>query len=163
MGIRHWFRERMLGDDAEGNDVPPSTSLMSTLLGRQEERVRSLGEYDSTSYPAELAEILRRREEVSSELLRLEVFDPAKRAAAVPRLKEMLRKYPHPLVYETLIHAYLDEGRFDEAKGVAFAARERRLECARSPHPEIRLETERLKEWAPQDIDALRDEAKQKG
>ena len=61
-------------------------------------------------------------------------------------------------MYELLIHAYMDAGRFDEAKGVAFAARERRQECARSPHPEIRAETERLQAWDPAEIDQMRAE-----
>jgi hypothetical protein len=61
-------------------------------------------------------------------------------------------------VYEALINAYVDEGRWEEARGVAFAARERRRECARSPFPEIRMETERLREWSPEEVDALRAE-----
>ena len=74
---------------------------------------------------------------MASELLKIDIADPDARVAAIPRLKELLRRYPHPLAYETLIHAYVDAGRYDEAKGVAFAARERRNECARSSHPEM--------------------------
>ena len=55
-------------------------------------------------------------------------------------------------------HAYVDAGRYDEARGVAFAARERRQECARSPYPEIRSETDSLRAWDTDDIDALRRE-----
>lgn len=163
MGLRHWFRERLVGDDAAGNDVPPGVSLVNTLLGREEERVRSLGEYDSHSYPEELTEMLRRRSEVASALLRIDVADRDARIAAIPRLQQLLRTYPHPLVYEMLIQAYVDARRFDEAKGVAFAARERRLECLRSPHPEIRAETEHLREWMPEEVDQLRGEIEARG
>lgn len=161
MGLRHWFRNQMLGRDAEGRDIPPGSSLMQTILGREEERVRSLGEYDAKSYPAELADLIRRRAEVASAVLDIDVGSREDRIAAIPRLQQLLRKYPHPLVYEMLIQAYMDAGRFDEAKGVAFAARERRHECARSPHPEIRAETERLREWDPGEIDQLRTELEQ--
>jgi pentatricopeptide repeat protein len=158
MGIRHWFREQMLGADTEGEDVPPTTALVRALLGREEERVRSLGEYRSDSYPQDLSTLLRRREAVAARLLRVDVTDPEARVAAIPRLQEMLREYPHPLVYEMLIHAYVDAGRYDEAKGVAFAARERRIECGRSEHPEIRAEIDRLNEWTAEEIDELREE-----
>ena len=131
--------------------------LLKTFFG-DKERVRSLGEYDSKNYPAELRELLSRREEVSRELLRLNVTNKKARTEAIPHLRELLRKYPHPLVYETLIHAYLDNGRFDEAKGVAFAAKQRRQECARSDYPEIRAETESLSEWTADEIDEMRRE-----
>lgn len=155
MSLRRWFRERMLAGETEGDDVPPGSALMDTLLGRERERVRSLGEYDSTSYPAELRDLLERRAEVARELLTLDVTDPKVRVASIPRLRELLRKYPHPLVYETLIHACIDAGRHDEAKGVAFAARQRRLECARSDHPEIRAEIDSLREWTKEEIEEL--------
>lgn len=145
----------MLGADAEGNDVPPGVALVNILLGREEERVRSLGEYRAETYPAELSELLRRRAEVSRELLEIDVADQEARVEAIPRLRELLRRYPHPLAYELLINAYIDAGRNDEARGVAFAARERRTECARSPYPEIRSEIERLREWDPDEIEAL--------
>jgi hypothetical protein len=132
---------------------------MNTILGRDQERVGSLGEYDSGSYPTDLAELLRLRSEVSEDVLRVDVADRAARVEAIPRLQQLLRQYPHPLVYELLIQSYVDAGRFDEAKGVAFAARERRLECARSPHPEIRSETDRLRAWDPEEIEHLRTEA----
>lgn len=152
------MREQLLGDDAEGNDLPPSGALVNTALGREKERQRSLGEYDETSYPKELAELLRRRAEVSSELLGVDVTDREARIAAVPRLRELLRTYPHPLAYELLISAYVDMGRFDEAKGVAFAARERRQACLRSEHPEIRAEVDRLREWSAEELDEMRRE-----
>jgi len=158
MGIRHWLRHRLLGDDAEGGDVPPGVALVNTALGREAERTRAMGEYDAGSYPEDLAEMLRRRTEVSAEVVRIDVTDPQARIAAIPRLRELLRLYPHPLVYEMLILAYADTGRFDEAKGIAFAARERRLECERSDHPEIRAEIERLREWTPEDVDEMRAE-----
>lgn len=156
MGLRHWFRERMAGADAEGEDVPPNRALLNSLLGRDEERVRSMGEYDQSSYPAELRELLARREEVSRQLLRMDITHRTGRVEAIPRLRELLRQYPHPLVYETLVHAYLDSGRYDEAKGVAFAARQRRQECARSEYPEIRSEIESLREWTSEEIDEMR-------
>jgi hypothetical protein len=158
MGIRHWLRDRLIGDDAEGTDVPPGASLVNSALGREVERVRSLGEYDAASYPRELSELLQRREVVARELLQMDVADRQARVEAIPRLRELLRTYPHPLVYELLIHAYLDADRYDEAKGVAFAARERRMECARSEHPEIRAEIARLREWTTEEVDALRAE-----
>ena len=153
MSLRRWFREKVLGSEATGDDLPPSSVLLNTVLGREEERVRSLGEYDSGSYPHELRALLTRRDEVTRELLTLNVTSRASRVAAIPRLREMLRTYPHPLVYETLMLAYLDSGRWDEAKGIAFAARQRRMECERSPHPEIRDEISSLKEWSQEDID----------
>lgn len=158
MSLRRWIRGQMLGDDIEGNDVPPRGSLMNSALGRETEQKGSLGEYDAQSFPTDLADALRLRSEVAAALMRLDITDPAARAASVPELKQLLQRYPHPLVYETLIHAYVDAGRFDEARGVAFAARERRHECERSPHPEIRAETDRLREWKPEDVDALREE-----
>jgi hypothetical protein len=80
------------------------------------------------------------------------------RVDAIPRLQQMLRTYPHPLAYETLIHAYVDAGRWDEARGAAFAARERRTQVSRSPYSEIRAEIDRLKEWSPEEVDLLRQE-----
>ena len=158
MSIRKWFLSQETEEEPEGSDVPPRATLMKSLFGREEERVRSLGEYDAGSYPQEMVELLRRREEVASELLRLNLTQREGRVAAIPKLKELLRRYPHPLAYEALVHAYVDEGRFDEAKGVAFAARERRIECERSPHPEVRAEIERLRSWEPEDVDRIREE-----
>lgn len=146
----------MLGSDAEGDDVPPGSALVGSLLGREQPRLRALGDYDADSFPAELADLLRRREEVAAQLRRLDVTERASRIAAIPDLQKLLRAYPHPLAYELLIHAYLDAGRFDEAKGVAFAARERRMECARSAYPEIRVETDRLREWSSEEIEEMR-------
>lgn len=158
MSLRRWFRARLLGSDAEGNDVPPSAALVGALIGREPPRVRALGEYDARSFPPDLADQLRRREEVAAELRRLGVAGRQARVEAIPRLQKLLRIYPHPLAYELLIHAYVDAGRFDEAKGVAFAARERRAQCARSAYPEIRLETDRLREWTSAEIDEMRTE-----
>ena len=158
MSLRRWMREQMLGGDAEGNDVPPHGSLVNTALGRERQAPRSLGEYDAETFPRDLADIIRRRGEVTAALMRIDITDPAERVAAIPKFKELLQRYPHPLVYESLIHAYVDAGRYDEARGVAFAARERRQECARSPYPEIRSEIDSLRAWDPGDIDALRQE-----
>jgi pentatricopeptide repeat protein len=163
MGLRHWFRERMLKGDSEGDDVPPGSALMNTLLGRDVERHRSLGDYDSTNYPANLRALLTRRAEVAQDLLQLDIADAGARAAAIPKLRELLRRYPHPLVYETLIHACLDSGRFDEAKGVVFAARQRRIECLSSEYPEIRAEVESLREWDIDEIDELRGTYSERG
>lgn len=160
MGIRHWFRHRVAED--EGADVPPSRALLSTLVSG-EESVRSLGEYDSASYPKDLSALLARRQQVAMEVVALDITDPAARVDAIPRLRELLRVYPHPLVYETLVHACADAGRYDEAKGVAFAARERRAECLRSPYPEIRAEVEHLSEWSTDDVEALRAERERRG
>ena len=157
MGFRHWLKQRMVGESA-GEDLPPGSSLVDTVLGREPERVRSLGEYNSQSYPADLAELLRRREAVTAEVLRIDFTDRQARMEAVPRLRELLRTYPHPLVYELLIHGYVDAGRYDEARGVAFAAQARRAECARSEHPEIRAEIEHLQEWTADEVDRLRAE-----
>jgi hypothetical protein len=155
MGLRHWLRQH-LGVSDENEDTPPGRSLMSALWGRDEERVHALGEYDAGSYPRDLAELLARREAVSQQLLELDISSRDARVAAIPRLRELLRGYPHPLVYETLIHAYIDDGRFDEARGVAFAARERRFECRRSEYPEIRSEVDHLSEWTPEEVEQLR-------
>jgi hypothetical protein len=140
-----------------GSDLPPGTSLMHALMGREEAPTHALGEYDENSYPTELSELLQRRQEVTDELLEIDVADPESRIAAIPRLREMLRRYPHPLVYEMLIHAYVDADRYDEAKGVAFAARQRREECVRSLHPEIRAETDRLHEWSTDEVEEMRE------
>lgn len=156
MSLRSWFRHLMLGNDAHGDDVPPHAAILNTILGRKEERIRSLGEYSAEDYPGHLRELLTRRAEVAGELLELGITDRGRRVESIPQLRELLRKYPHPLAYETLIHAYIDAGRFDEAKGVAFAARQRRLECAASEHPEIRSEIEGLREWTSEDIDQLK-------
>jgi hypothetical protein len=149
----------MLGGDAEGRDMPPGSALVNTLLGRETPRVQTLGEYDSRTFPPDLLELLTRRARVARELLAmdLELVDPDARIRAIPKLRELLRVYPHPLVYETLINAYLDDGRFDEAKGAVFAARQRRFDCLRSEFPEIRAEVADLREWSPEAIDHFDD------
>ncbi|MDQ3557213.1 MAG: hypothetical protein M3409_10635 [Gemmatimonadota bacterium] len=157
MGVRQWLKARMSEQGEAGQDLPPGTSLMQALMGREEGPVHALGEYNAQSYPTELSELLQRRQQVTDELLEIDVTDPEARIAAIPRLREMLRTYPHPLVYEMLVHAYVDADRFDEAKGVAFAARQRRDECTRSPHPEIRAETDRLHEWSSEEVEEMRE------
>jgi hypothetical protein len=156
MGFRHWLRQHLGTDEASGDDVPPSRSLMSAIWGRDEERLHALGEYSADTYPRELTELLSRRQQVAEQLLGIDITDPQERVEAIPRLREMLRTYPHPLVYEALIHAYVDSERYDEARGVVFAARERRLECMRSEHPEIRSEVDRLAEWTLEDVEEMR-------
>lgn len=154
MSLRKWFKEKMLGDDGAVGDVPPGSSLMNSLLGREEERIRSLGEYNSGNYPSDLKSQLERREQVTAELLSMNIMERSGRIEAIPRLRELLVIYPHLLAYETLINAYLDAGRYDEAKGLAFAARQRRTECLNSELPEIRGEAEGIREWTPAEIEA---------
>lgn len=157
MSLRRWFRDRILGDEhgAEGDTLPPGSALVNTILGRDTPPGRYFGEYDSASYPADLRSLLSRREEVVHELLAMDIADPDSRAEAIPDLRALLRKYPHPLVYDALINACIDADRLDEAKGVAFAARQRRLECMQSPYPEIRAEVESIPEWNPEEIERL--------
>jgi hypothetical protein len=155
MGIRHWLR---LSSAEDGEDHPPSTSIFHKIFGRETPTPRALGEFDQKSYPGELQELLRRRTDVAEDLMEMELLTRDARIAAIPELRELLRRYPHPLVYETLIHAYVDAGRWDEARGAAFAARERRSEVTRSAYSEIRAEVDRLNEWTPEDVDALRAE-----
>ncbi len=160
MGVRQWMKQRLAADS--GEDMPPGSSLLNVLLGKEAQPVHSLGEYTAQTYPQELTELVRRRQQVADELLAMDITRPDARVAAVPRLQKLLQTYPHPLVYESLIHAYADAGRYDEAKGVAFAARERRIECSRSPYPEIRSEVDFLHEWDPADVDKLREEGEAK-
>lgn len=155
MGLRQWMGEK--AGTREGDPVSDSSYLKS-LLGGRGERIRSLGEYDRESYPQELLDLLKRRQTVADALLEIDITDPEARIAAVPRLKELLRTYPHPLVYELLILAFLDQASYDDAKGVALAAHNRREECARSPYPEIQGEIEYLRDWSPDEVEKLRPE-----
>ncbi|MDR0787204.1 MAG: hypothetical protein LBG44_05005 [Gemmatimonadota bacterium] len=155
MSLRRWFRDLLLmDDDSGGADVPPGSALMEALFGDDRPPPHHLGEYNSRDYPSDLRELLARRDEVASELLSLRAFDPESRIAAVPALHALLLRYPHPLVYETLINASLDAGRLDEARGLAFAARQRHLECSQSDHPEIRAEVDWMREWDAEDFAA---------
>lgn len=159
MGIRHWIKVRLAEEAEGGHAAPPGASLLNAIFGKDPPPTpRALGEYNEKSYPQELRDLLRRRMQVAEDLVEIDLTTRAARQAAIPRLRELLKVYPHPLVYEALINAYVDGGQWDEARGVAFAARERRWECQHSPYPEICMETERLREWAPEDIDALRAE-----
>lgn len=160
MGLREWLKRQPSVEEAA--DRPPRPSL-GALFQKEPDAVHALGEYTAETYPADVAELLRRRQQVSDELMRLDVLDPRARQAAIPRLKELLRIYPHALAYETLIHAYLDQRRWDEARGVAFAARERRLECSRSELPEVRAEISFLNEWSPEEVDRLQAERESRG
>jgi hypothetical protein len=154
MGIRYWLKRRMAGEDA-GEDLPPNASIMDALFGRDNPPAHALGEYRADTYPADLTELLRRRQQVTDELLGVDLASAQARVEAIPRLRELLRVYPHALVYETLITAYIDAGRWDEAKGAAFAARERRAECLRSTLPELRAEVSYLREWSPEEVDRI--------
>lgn len=139
-------------------DAPPSGSIINAIFGREPPTLHALGEYDQKTYPGELQDLLRRREDVAEELREMDLTTRQSRIDAIPRLQQMLRTYPHPLVYETLIHAYVDAARWDEARGAAFAARERRVQVSRSPYSEIRAEIDRLNEWSPDEIELLRQE-----
>lgn len=159
MGIRHWLRKKRAeqADDGE-EDRAPSGSIISAIFGREAPTLHALGEFDQTTYPGELQDLLRRREDVAEELREMDLTTRQARVDAIPRLQQMLRTYPHPLAYETLIHAYVDAGRWDEARGAAFAARERRTQVLRSPYSEIRAEVDRLKEWTPEEVELVRKE-----
>ena len=159
MGLRAWIRKRMAETVDDEGESPSVASLVYSVLGKDEEPHHALGEFTAESYPSQLANVLRRRQDVAAELMRIGIGNPAARREAIPRLQELLRKYPHPLAYEALILAYAEQKRWDEARGVAFAARERRREVEHSPFPEIRSEVARLKAWAPEDVDDLRREA----
>jgi hypothetical protein len=158
MGIRHWIRKRRTEEAEEGEDSPPHGSIINAIFGREPPTLHALGEYDHKTYPAEMEELLRRRHEVAHALMEMELHSRQARIDAIPQLQALLRTYPHPIAYETLIHAYVDAGRWDEARGAAFAARERRIQVSRSPYPEIRGEIERLTEWTPEEIDLMRQE-----
>ncbi|HYW11575.1 MAG TPA: hypothetical protein VE871_06440 [Longimicrobium sp.] len=159
MGIRHWLRKKraeQAEDEQDGR--APSGSIISAIFGREAPTLHALGEFDQTTYPGELQDLLRRREDVAEELREMDLTTRQSRIDAIPRLHLMLRTYPHPLAYEVLIHAYVDAGRWDEARGAAFAARERRTQVSRSPYSEIRAEIDRLKEWTPEEVELLRQE-----
>lgn len=162
MGIRHWLRKRT-AEEHEGGDAPPHTSLLHSIFGREPPEMHALGEFNRDTYPGELQDLLAKREQVAQRLLAMELHTRDARVAAIPELRTLLGTYPHPLVYETLINAYVDDARWDEARGAAFAARQRRTEVGRSPYPEIRAETDRLNEWTPEDVDALRQEHEARG
>jgi hypothetical protein len=159
MGIRYWLKKRMAEAASAEGDAPPHLSLLHSIFGRDEPTPRALGEFDQKTYPRDVRQLLQRRDEVAQELVEMELHTRRERIDAIPRLRQLLRTYPHPLVYETLINAYIDDKRWDEARGAAFAARERRVEVSRSPYPEIRAETDRLNEWSPEEIEALRQES----
>jgi hypothetical protein len=159
MGIRHWLRKRLAEQQEDGDESgAPSGSIINSIFGREPPTLHALGEYDQKTYPGELQDLLRRREDVAEELREMDLTTRQSRVDAIPRLQQMLRTYPHPLAYETLIHAYVDAGRWDEARGAAFAARERRTQVSRSPYSEIRSEIDRLKEWTPEEVDLVRQE-----
>ncbi|HEX8212388.1 MAG TPA: hypothetical protein VF584_19590 [Longimicrobium sp.] len=156
MSIREWLKQRITHSAGSGEGT--DSFLNRLVFGKETPQQRSLGEYDKRSYPPELVDLLRRRAEVTDEVMEMDFTTAQARRDAIPELQRLLHKYPHPVLYEALIHAYADSGRWDEARGVAYAARERRLECSRSTYPEIRSEIDRLKEWSPADVDEMRRE-----
>lgn len=158
MSIREWLKQRITDSAGHGDGAGSESFLNRLVFGKEEPRQRALGEFDTRSYPPELVDLLRRRAEVTDEVMEMDFTTAQARRDAIPRLQHLLHRYPHPVLYEALIHAYADSGRWDEARGVAYAARERRLECSRSPYPEIRSEIDRLKEWSPADVDEMRAE-----
>lgn len=155
MALRDFIRRRMAQAAEEGAGAPVA-SLLHSVLGPGEQPAHALGEYTAATYPTELAELLRRREQVAQELLATDLTSAQARRQAEPRLLEMLKVYPHPMAYEALLLAYVDQARWEEAAGVAFAARERRWEVEHSPHPEIRAEVGPLKACSPEDVEAMR-------
>ena len=157
MGLRQWIRTRAA--QAGDADSAPAGSLVRSIIGKNEEPVHALGEYTAATYPPVLADALRRRNAVAAELRAMDLGTQAGRHENLARLAELLQTYPHPLAYEALILAYVDQRRWDEAKGVAFAARERRWEVEHSPWPEVRSEIDRLRAWSPDDVEELRREA----
>jgi hypothetical protein len=159
MGLREFIRKRMAEKIDVAGDAPPVAALVYSVVGTDEETPHALGEYTSATYPADLAEALRRRERVAAELRSMDLATADGRLRGLERIRELLRTYPHPLAYEALILAYVDQGRWDEARGVAFAARERRWEVEHSPHPEVRAEIARLNAWSVEDVETLRREA----
>lgn len=159
MSLRDWLKHRITHRARSGDGEGQDSVFNRVVFGKSTPQNRALGEYDSTSYPPELRDLLQRRAEVTDEVMDMDFTTRKARAEAIPRLQALLHRYPHPVLYEALIHAYADAGRWDEARGVAYAARERRLECSRSPYPEVRSEIDRLKEWSPEDVDEMRREA----
>jgi hypothetical protein len=159
MALRQWIRKRMADHTTPSGDTPPVAALVYSIVGRDEEMQHALGEFTADTFPAALAEQLRRRNRVAAALRGMSLGTAADRQANIPRLIELLRDYPHPMAYEALVLAYVDQRRWDDARGVAFAARERRWEVEHSPHPEIRSEVDRLKAWEPEDVEDLRREA----
>lgn len=157
MGLRQWIRTR--NAQAAEEDSAPVGPLVRSIIGKDEQPVHALGEYTAATYPSVLADALRRRNAVAAELRAMDIGTEAGRRENLGRLVELLQTYPHPLAYEALILAYVDQRCWDEAKGVAFAARERRWEVEHSPWPEIRSEIDRLRVWAPDDVEDLRREA----
>ncbi len=157
MGLRQWIRTRKA--QAAADDSAPVGSLVRSMVGKDEQPVHALGEYTAATYPSVLADALRRRNAVAAELRAMDIGTEPGRRENLARLVELLQTYPHPLAYEALILAYADQRRWDEAKGVAYAARERRWEVEHSPWPEIRSEIDRLRAWSPDDVEELRREA----
>lgn len=158
MGLREWIRARM-AETADEGDSAPVAALVYSVVGKDEQPVHALGEYTAATYPGALADALRRRNDVAAELRGMDLGSEAGRREHLPRMVELLKTYPHPLAYEALIMAFVEQRRWDDAKGVAFAARERRWEVEHSPWPEIRSEIDRLRAWSPEDVEELRREA----
>jgi hypothetical protein len=154
MGLREWMQRRMASYDGRA-DLPAHAAFMHAWFTEDRPR-RPAIQTERIPPPPEVVEQLRRREEVTAELLQLDLSTADGRRESLPRLQELLRRYPHPVLYDALILAYADAGRWDEARGVAFAARDRRRACERSPHPEIQMETERLRDWTSEDVEELR-------
>jgi hypothetical protein len=152
MGLREWMQRRMAVYDGRA-ELPAHASLMHRWFTDDRAAAPAAG-----PPPPALVDQLRRREEVSAALFELDLATAAGRVAALPQLRELLRLYPHPVVYEALILSYADAGLWDEARGVAYAARDRRRECERSPYPEVQMETDRLREWTAADVEELRRE-----
>ena len=72
MGLRTWIRARM-ADTQEHGDASPAKALLYAIVGRDDAAPHALGEYTADTYPAEVAERLRRRAAVAAELRGMEL------------------------------------------------------------------------------------------
>jgi pentatricopeptide repeat protein len=146
MSIREWLKQRITHSAGSGEGT--DSFLNRLVFGKETPQQRSLASTTSARIrPSWWTSPPPRRGD--DEVMEMDFTTAQARRDAIPELQRLLHKYPHPVLYEALIHAYADSGRWDEARGVAYAARERRLECSRSTYPEIRSEIDRLKEWSP--------------
>ncbi|HEU0298464.1 MAG TPA: hypothetical protein VFR37_03400, partial [Longimicrobium sp.] len=91
MGIRHWIRKRMAEEAEEGEDAPPHGSIINAIFGREPPTLHALGEYDHETYPDEMEEMLRRRQDVAQALLEMDLTSRQARVEAIPQLQGLLR------------------------------------------------------------------------
>ncbi len=55
MGVRQWMKQRLAADS--GEDMPPGSSLLNVLLGKEAQPVHSLGEYTAQTSGERAGEI----------------------------------------------------------------------------------------------------------